>query len=378
MFGPQPVEAQTCNACNRLWDAWKFRNDPKDTAYSGALFECCPDCRRVYVNSLWQEASTWAQVVFPSYSFLRGRLWSTPLHRAPLCEESAEINPGFQRLHEYGIITNNSQPYMREIQGEFECFWRKTPAAERFHEYVQRPFLEVSMPTLHPDVPKEKVEDFVHRLLNHYSVDATVCSELDKYPHFADKHQGRRQIKALDTADPLYSLSSSSGNIYPSTFLTRNAPTAEKLEATPWQICEGTPGRLDNCAPFGPFRFILRNGEQPICSLSRKMKTLCLLIYAKAWHVDLDIQAVVEQVCIDAGLKRIFHDIDGWINIPADDPAHASLILEYGGYIGYENKTVLFPDGGWTDREYSEDCHTEDGLNCRWVCLEISLCETSV
>jgi hypothetical protein len=189
-----------------LWDVWKFGDDPKDAAYSGALSECCPDCRRMYVDSLWQEASTWAQVVFLNHSFLRGRLWSTPLRCAPLCEESAEINPGFQRLHEYGIITNNSQPYMREIQDESECCWRETPAAERFLEYVQRPFLKVSMPTLHPDVPKEKVEDFVYRLLNHPSVDVTVCSELDKYPQFADKHQGRRQIKALDTADPLYSL----------------------------------------------------------------------------------------------------------------------------------------------------------------------------
>jgi hypothetical protein len=192
-------------------------------------------------------------------------------------------------LHEYGIITNNSQPYMREIQDESECCWRETPAAERFLEYVQRPFLEVSMPTLHPDVPKEKVEDFVYRLLNHPSVDVTVCSELDKYPQFADKHQGRRQIKALDTADPLYSLSSSSGNIYHSTLMLRNAPTAEELQSTPWQIGEGTPGRLDNRVPYGPINFFLENDEQPICSLSRKMKPLCLLIYAKEWHVDLDV-----------------------------------------------------------------------------------------
>jgi hypothetical protein len=308
----------------------------------------------MYVDSLWQEASTWAQVVFLNYPFLRGRLWSTPLHCAPLCEESAEINPGFQRLHEYGIITNNSQPYMREIQDESECCWRETPAAERFLEYVQRPFLEVSMPTLHPDVPKEKVEDFVYRLPNHPSVDVTVCSELDKYPQFADKHQGRRQIKALDTADPLYSLSSSSGNIYHSTLMLRNAPTAEELQSTPWQIGEGTPGRLDNRVPYGPINFFLENDEQPICSLSRKMKPLCLLIYAKEWHVDLDVQAVVEQVCIDAGLKRIFHDIDGWINIPADEPAHASLVIESGGYIGYDNKSFTSSTGEWVAKDEVE------------------------
>jgi hypothetical protein len=84
------------------------------------------------------------------------------------------------------------------------------------------------------------------------------------------------------------------------------------------------------------------------------------LIYAKEWHVDLDVQAVVEQVCIDAGLKRIFHDIDGWTSVPADDPAHASLITEPDGFIGYENKTVILPAGEWIDRESVEDCHPEE------------------
>jgi hypothetical protein len=84
---------------------------------------------------------------------------------------------------------------------------------------------------------------------------------------------------------------------------------------------------------------------------------------------------VVEQVCIDAGLKRIFHDIDGWINIPADDPAHMSLILESGGYIGYDNKSFISSTGEWVDKDEVErylaeeeqtdsqlDSSTADGL----------------
>jgi hypothetical protein len=62
--------------------------------------------------------------------------------------------------------------------------------------------------------------------------------------------------------------------------------------------------------------------------LGKKLKNLCFLVSAKEWHVDLDLQAVVEQACVDAGLERIFSDIDEWISVPADDLAHASLITE--------------------------------------------------
>jgi len=50
-----------------------------------------------------------------NYAFLGGNLWSTFSHAAPLDIEIAELVPGLKRLHEYGLLTTNSQPFQHEF-----------------------------------------------------------------------------------------------------------------------------------------------------------------------------------------------------------------------------------------------------------------------
>jgi hypothetical protein len=139
--------------------------------------------------------------------------------------------------------------------------------------------------------------------------------------------------------------------------LIRSAPPLALLEKTPFHTPQHNFGPQDDVVPGGLFD--ARN-DFTFKRLGKKPKNLCFSVGATEWHVDLDLQAVVEQVCVDVGPERIFYDIDEWNSVPADDLAHALLVTEPDGSIGYENKTVLLPAGEWVDRENVQDCHSEE------------------
>jgi hypothetical protein len=175
-----------------------------------------------------------------SYCFIRGEPYASAQHRTPLDDESGELVLGFKRLHQYGIITCDSQLYMRTAQDMSKNLRRKVGDSGKFHEFVQKPYLKVSLPSLRRDIPKDKVEDFVRRLLNHASMEASVFSEFDKYPSFTETHNGPRQIKALGNEDPLYSLLQSSDDLILQIHLARSAPTLALLEETPFHTLSTT------------------------------------------------------------------------------------------------------------------------------------------
>jgi hypothetical protein len=240
VFGPQNVETRTCGIFDRDRPLWTEASGDRDAAFTGILKEGCSNCRNDYVHALWREASTWAQVSFLSYCFIRGELYTSAQHRASLDDESGELVSGSKRLHQYGTITCDSQPYMRAAQDMSKNLRRKVGDSGKFHEFVQKPYLKVSLPSLRRDIPKDKVEDFVRRLLNHASMEASVFSEFDKYPSFTETHNGPRQIKALGNEDPLYSLLQSSDDLILQIHLARSAPTLALLEETPFHTLSTT------------------------------------------------------------------------------------------------------------------------------------------
>jgi hypothetical protein len=106
--------------------------------------------------------------------------------------------PGLKCLHEYGFLPANSQPFDHEICAH----------GGQVHENMQRPYLAFTMPTVHPQMPKEKVATLVHSLLVHQKVYAVIYSDFDKYPSKADLTD-LHTVKPLHNADELYQFRSS-------------------------------------------------------------------------------------------------------------------------------------------------------------------------
>jgi len=60
--------------------------------------------------------------------------------------------------------------------------------------------------------------------------------------------------------------------------------------------------------------------------LSKDMRTLSVGVWAKKWDVQIDVPALVEKVCVEAGLERIFGDVAEWTSVESDDPTRPKTL----------------------------------------------------
>jgi hypothetical protein len=294
----------TCVKCNR--PAIGGGDDPK-VVYTGPVLDLCIRCLNKQVFQLWNESSSWSEIVALNHAFVSGKTWSSTTQGASLDPESAPLIPGLKRLHDYGIITTSSQPYShgKRVTAEGETL-----------EYKQRPFLEFTLPAMHPNVPKDKVHALIHALVAHDTVCASVWSNRDKYPIDAP---GATDIQPLTDDDPLYAYRTSTTEIRcPCVTKVRKAQTQEELSTVPWnENCTVVRGGYQEFFIWGeedPGRpgmseiqaiFQAREGS-PLYGLLEKMKTLTVEVWAREWDVDLDLPALVEKACMEAGLERVF------------------------------------------------------------------------
>ncbi|KAL0930292.1 uncharacterized protein CTRU02_214367 [Colletotrichum truncatum] len=93
----------------------------------------------------WAAVTSWEALVDLNVEFIKSsaegrRDVSTPYHHGPLDEETEELIPSLLHLHEYGLLTTQSQPilasepeYIAEQQKWYE--WRQIPCVDFFFEY---------------------------------------------------------------------------------------------------------------------------------------------------------------------------------------------------------------------------------------------------
>jgi hypothetical protein len=224
----------TCVKCNR--PAIGGCDDPK-VVYTGPVLELCIRCLNKQVFQLWNESSSWSEIVALNHAFVSGKTWSSTTQGAPLDPESAPLIPGLKRLHDYGIITTSSQPYSHG---------KRVTADGETLEYKQRPFLEFTLPTMQPSVPKDKMQALIHALVAHDTMCASVWSNRDKYPINAP---GATDIQPLTDDDPLYAYRTSTTETRcPCVTKVRKAQTQEELSTVPW---DGGTRRLSKLLHLG-------------------------------------------------------------------------------------------------------------------------------
>jgi hypothetical protein len=47
-------------------------------------------------------------------------------------------------------------------------------------------------------------------------------------------------------------------------------------------------------------------------------------------------RALVEEACVNAGLGRVFHDIEQWTEVKSDDPVHLKTLVVTAEDVEYE------------------------------------------
>jgi len=325
-----PFKDRNCPICRRNWnpqpDCAGAEGVRKFRDILGYACNCC-NCR--YIYGLWSDASSWSQIVFLNYIFIKGVLLSIPWHFAPLDAESDGLIAGFKRLDGYGIITTGSQPYEHEIHINMPHL------PSQVLESKQRPEMSFAIPSSHPLIPRSKVEALVQGLLNHPQIYATINSDIHDYPRSGLDVQGAQVVRAWDTTDELYSYRTSATELLCTVTKFRLAETEELLPEAIFQHATSAWGTYRGQAAdlLMHDRF---DEDSPAHKLGSDIELLHMWVFARAWDVDLE---------------RIYHDMDEWTTVGSEDSSCMNVMNYSPNYIGWENYEFSFVDGVWKNKQ---------------------------
>lgn len=284
-FAPH-LEDRICILCEDTWNPEEDGDLPQHIPkFHGIMKGACTPCYRRFMFGLWADASSWSQIVFLNYLFIQGVLHSTPYHSGPLFAESEGLTAGFKRLHSYGIFTKESQPYSHEHFVNFPH------APGRIAECKQRLCLCFSIPTSHPLLPRRKVEALMQGLFNHREIYATITSDTHEYPRSVTRLQGAAIVEAVGNTDRLYSFQASGERRKYTVSKSGMAETEELLPEAKFDRETVAWGRYHGHALQGVLHGFCE--ALPIYSLGANIKLLDIEVFARAWNVDLDLQALV-------------------------------------------------------------------------------------
>ena len=76
----------------------------------------------------WETAETFPDLITLNRRYLQGDIPTTPYHCGPIEEETHQLVSGLLRLHDFGILTYQSQPYERSTgrnDGKYYEHWQK-------------------------------------------------------------------------------------------------------------------------------------------------------------------------------------------------------------------------------------------------------------
>jgi hypothetical protein len=150
----------------------------------GLWSDLCQRCRLKEVRNLWESFIDWTQLLRQNVAHICGQIDCSPSYVGPIDPETKPLVPVLIKLHRYGLLTCDSQPF-EDSFGFFNGAWCQAK---------QRPFLWFLIPTLHPSFPVEKADLFISALFAHPSLRAKVFSVTDQYSKNADAVASRRVV----------------------------------------------------------------------------------------------------------------------------------------------------------------------------------------
>lgn len=110
--------------------------------------------------------------------YLTGRVDVSPTYGVPISLETDKILPGLIRLHEYGLLSTDSQP---------GGAWGPNCTLGRgWVQFKQRPYFQFLVPTVHRKIEADKVKKLIELLLKHEKIVTSVWSDCHDYPRSSD------------------------------------------------------------------------------------------------------------------------------------------------------------------------------------------------
>ena len=110
----------------------------------------------------WRAAEAWKDFMDLNRAFLRGESRLTPYHLGPIYEETNDLVPTLIRLHDYGILTFQSQPAMNRGPYEHSC-----PCCDDVlvAKEQQRSFVSLALPQNSHAIPRDTLSNFLVELM---------------------------------------------------------------------------------------------------------------------------------------------------------------------------------------------------------------------
>ncbi|KAI4706174.1 hypothetical protein J4E89_009228 [Alternaria sp. Ai002NY15] len=287
--------------------ACKWCNEPTNLDSHGGLIATpytgigsdlglCRKCRWRRQRDAWAAAPDWNALLQLNLLFIRGEVDVNPNHLAPLNEESIPLVPGLIELHKYGILTCNSQPF--EKSSEFIT-------GKGWVQKRQRPYLHFMLPTLHPDIDIESVDDLIESLFADRSILVSVYSECDEYDRtITSDIRFRWRVAPLTTGRDCdtYLFRTNAHWNKETVTICRQAKTSKGLLKKAWQEC--------TFFPYTSAAFLTPHTNQ--CGSAKDgsnfeavvaMRPVAIGIMARKWGADIDLQDLLLRHCKEMALS---------------------------------------------------------------------------
>ena len=129
-----------------------------------------PIYQKEEIKAQWKACTTYSAMVQLNRDFLHGRLPCTPYYGNAIDPETTPLLRGLLRLHDYGLLTVQSQ-LSEHTDPHFRPAFRHSP--EGWYEFRQRASVEFLLPT-DGSIPLEQVKHFYLSLTEHPNINIEI------------------------------------------------------------------------------------------------------------------------------------------------------------------------------------------------------------
>lgn len=214
-------------------------------------------------NIDWRLMKDYAAGIDLNRRFIKGESNCTIYHCGPLDAESENLKSSLLNLHDYGILTHESQPFNKRIRAVREP-WKDGWWIQQH----QRPFLTFLLPVV-DRIPADHVDKFCGLLMAHSSIFTLMCADM--------------------TAGPCTNMTGPQ-------VVTKNR-TALSIEEL---LAEG----YNDSLTFAPGA----GHAGHLWGIKAILNAGCLdfTIVSRSWEEDLDLLALVGDVARKAGMEKLY------------------------------------------------------------------------
>lgn len=204
---------------------------------------------------LWRAAEDFSDLLVLNQKFLLGEIPETPYHCGPIDDETIPLVESLLRLHDFQLLTDNSQPYEHK---------RPFRLGDDWAEYEQRPYVSFTMSAL-PGWDRELLA-----LLRHQPDILVQASTL--YPYELVPGSDKQVVVSRD----------------------RIAKTTKDLRSTTWKPITMALTDVD-----------ISNEEFFCLDSLKRSKPVVFVVAAREWGPHLDLLGMIEDAAIDCGMPRM-------------------------------------------------------------------------